>query len=158
LTGGAETTRSNAVSAVNIINDYSHVFAIDPNDGGLLFRCVTGLGPTSNNNAETSALYFNNELIPHGECNGPVVQSRGATIGNYVGVTNVFLCERFTTREEGVYTCTMRNSDMVNDGTKVGVYLVGRSECMYNGMFSILLTVTIFTQLVQRSQPLHQLQ
>jgi len=130
LTGGVETTASNAITASNIINDYSHVFAIDPNDSGLLFRCVTGLGPTSNNNADTGELYFNNELIPHGECNGPVVQSRGATISNFVGVINVFLCERFTTRQEGVYTCTMRNSDMVDESVRVGVYLLGRSKLL----------------------------
>jgi len=90
---------------------------------GLLFRCVTGLGPTSNNNAETSVLRFKSLQVPHGECNGPVVQSGGATITNFVGVINVFLCERFTTREEGVYTCTMRNSDMVDESVSAGVYL-----------------------------------
>jgi len=128
LTGGIETTGSNDISDGNAIADYSRVFAIDPNDSGLLFRCVTGLGPTSNNNAETSILHFKNLPVPHGECNGPVVQSRGATITNFVGVINVFLCERFTTREEGVYTCTVRNSDMVDESVRVGVYLCGRSE------------------------------
>ena len=127
-TGGTETTGSNAVSIGNIIHAYSHEYAIDPDDGGLLFRCVTGLGPTSNNNAETSALYFNDELIPHGGCNGPVVQSRGATISNFVGVINVFLCKRFTYNEEGIYGCTMKNSDMVDEHVRIGIYLRGRSE------------------------------
>ena len=104
------------------------MFAIDPDDSGLLFRCVTGLGPTSDDNAETSALYFKNLRVHHGECNGPVVQARGATISNFVGVINVLLCERFTTREEGVYRCLMRNSDMVDESVRVGVYLRGRSE------------------------------
>jgi len=140
LIGGADTTGINEVTASNTIDDYTHVFAIDPNDPDLFFRCATGLGPTGNDNAETSALYFNNELIPHGGCNGPVVQSRGATITNFVGVTNVFLCERFTTREEGVYTCTVRNSDLVDESARVGVYLRGRSESL-NDKFSKLLTV-----------------
>ena len=126
MTGGVDTTTSNDVTASNIINDY--VFAIDPNDPDLFFRCVTGLGPSSNNNAEIGELYFNNEQIPHGECDGPVVQSRGATISNFIGIINVFLCSRFTTRQEGVYTCTMRNSDMVDESVRVGVYLPGRSE------------------------------
>jgi len=127
LTGGVDTTASNDVTASNIITD-DHVFAIDPSDPDLLFRCVTGLGPTSNNNAETSALYFNDALIPHGECDGPAVQSRGATISNFVGVTNVLLCGTFTARQEGIYRCTMRNSDMVDESVSVGVYLPGRSE------------------------------
>ena len=97
----------------------------------MLFRCVTGLGPTGNNNAETSSLYFNNELIPHGGCNGPVVQSRGATISNFVGVINVELCGNFTTYEEGVYTCIVRNSDMVDKSMRIGIYLPGRSESLY---------------------------
>ena len=88
---------------------------------------------------ENTALYFNNVRIPYGECNGPVVQSRGATISNFVGVINVFLCERFTTRQEGVYTCTMRNSDMVDESVKIGLYLPGRSESYcYGGIFIII--------------------
>jgi len=129
LTGGVDTTTSNDVTASNIIND--HVFAIDPSDPDLLFRCLTGLGPSSNNNAEIGELYFNNEQIPHGECDGPVVQSRGATTSEFVGIVNVFLCSRFTTSEEGVYTCTMRNSNMVNESVRVGIYLVGRSKSLH---------------------------
>ena len=148
LTGGTETTGSNAVSIGNIIHAYSHEYAIDPNDGGLLFRCVTGLGPTSNNNAETSALYFNDELIPHGVCNGPVVQSRGATISNFVGVINVFLCKRFTYNEEGIYGCTMKNSDMVDEHVRIGIYLRGRSESAVLGQlftYYILLATELFS-------------
>jgi len=135
ITGGVDTTASNAVTSSNIINDYSHVFAIDPNDPDLFFRCVTGLGPTGNNNAETGDLYFNDVLIPHGGCDGPVVQSRGATINNFVGVINVFLCRRFTSNEEGIYRCTMRNSDMVDESVRVGVYLLGRSESVNDNIF-----------------------
>jgi len=128
ITGGTDTTGINDVTSINIINDYSHAFAIDPNDSDLFFRCLTGLGPTGNNNAETGELYFNDVLIPHGDCNGPVVQSRGATISNFVGVINVFLCRQFTINQEGIYRCTMRNSDMVDESVRVGVYLLGRSE------------------------------
>jgi len=42
LTGGSESTRNNAVSATNIIENYH---PITPRDHGLLFRCVSGLGP-----------------------------------------------------------------------------------------------------------------
>ena len=141
LTGGVDTTRSNDVRASNSIDNYSHVTAIDPDDGGLLFRCVTGLGPTSNNNSETSSLYFNDELIPHGGCDGPVVQSRGATISNFVGVINVLLCREFTINQEGIYTCTMRNSDMVDESARVGVYLPGRSESINDKSYVIIIYI-----------------
>ena len=131
IIGGQETTGVNAIDSGNIIYNFSYVILANPFNG-LLFRCATGLGPTSSNNAETSSLYFNNVRIPYGECNGPVVQSRGATISNFVGVINVFLCKAFTIEEEGVYTCTMRNSDMVDESVRVGLYLPGRSE---SGMF-----------------------
>ena len=143
LTGGVDTTGSNDVTASNIINDYSAATAIDPNDADLLFRCVTGLGPNSNNNAETSSLYFNDELIPHGGCNDPVVQSRGATISNFVGVINVFLCSSFTARQEGIYTCTMRNSDMVDQSARVGVYLPGRCESLIDKSYVINILFTL---------------
>jgi len=134
MVGGVETTGVNTINSGNIINDYSYVIITNPRNKGLLFRCVTGLGPTSSSNIETSALYFNNVRIPDGECNGPVVQSRGATVSNFVGVINVFLCNGFTTEEEGVYICTMKNSDMVDESVKVGLYLPGRSESYCYGM------------------------
>ncbi|XP_065904865.1 uncharacterized protein [Dysidea avara] len=143
LTGGVDTTRSNDVRASNSIDNYSHVTAIDPDDGGLLFRCVTGLGPTSNNNSETSSLYFNDELIPHGGCDGPVVQSRGATISNFVGVINVLLCREFTINQEGIYTCTMRNSDMVDESARVGVYLPGRTAPIITTATSSIVNIVI---------------
>lgn len=130
MTGGVETTGSNEVTPDNIIINYSYITV--PNTvTDVLFRCVTGLGPSSDNNAERSALYFNNVLISHGECNGPVVQSQGANITQFVGVTNVGLCGNFTTNEEGVYTCAIRNRDGVDEVMMVGIYLPGRSESLY---------------------------
>ena len=105
----------------------------------MLFRCVTGLGPNSSNNAETSVLYFKNKQIPHGECTGPVVQSCGATISEFVGITNVLLCSTFTTRQEGVYRCAVKNSDMMDESVRVGVYLPGRSRSLYTAHYLLFI-------------------
>ena len=95
---------------------------------GLLFRCVSGLGPTSNDNTELGGLLFGSTMIQDGECNGPVIQQRGATISSFVGIINVLLCATLTTNSEGVYTCMMRNSSMMEESVKVGVYFPSRSE------------------------------
>ncbi|XP_065905199.1 cell adhesion molecule DSCAML1-like isoform X2 [Dysidea avara] len=123
LTGGRESTGFDVVTEFNIIKDYS---PINPKNNGLLFRCVSGLGPTSRNNSEFGELYFGRTIISSGECDGPAIQPRGATIGNYVGIINVFLCKEFTPSNEGVYNCTMKNSSMAKESVRVGVYFSNR--------------------------------
>ena len=108
-----------------MIEDYSR---ISPMGTGLLFRCISGLGPTSNNNIELGGLLFGSTMIQGGGCDGPVIQPRGATISNFIGVINVLLCRSLNTNSEGVYTCTMRNSSMMEESVRVGVYLSSRSE------------------------------
>ena len=125
ITGGYESTRNNAVATSNRINDYLFV---SPFATGLLFRCITGLGPSTNNNNDLGALYFNGQEIPNGQCNGPVIQARGATIRSFVGVLNAFLCRTLRESTEGSYTCTIRNSSLVYESISVGVYYTGRSE------------------------------
>lgn len=126
LVGGKESTGNDAVSATNVITNYHHITA---RTHGLLFRCVSGLGPaTGDRNIELGDLYFRSERISNGDCNGPHLQPRGATISNYVGVINVFLCHDPTLDDEGVYTCTMTNSNMAEESVRVGIYLPGRSK------------------------------
>jgi len=128
LTGGRESTGYNEVASKNIIEDYSY---INPKKKGLLFRCVSGLVPTSNDNIELGKLYISRRLIPSGECNGSLMQPRGATISNYVGVINVFLCHDLTLGFEGVYTCIMRSSSNTEESVRVGVYFPIRSKFRY---------------------------
>ena len=125
IIGGPESTGSSDVSASNIIEDYS---TIRPMGTGLLFRCVSGLGPTSNDNIELGGLLFGSTMIEDGGCNGPVIQPQGTTITNFIGVINVFLCSSLNANNEGVYTCMMRNSSMMEESVRVGVYLSSRSE------------------------------
>ena len=125
IIGGPESTGSSDVSASNMIEDYSRII---PMGTGLLFRCISGLGPTSNDNTELGGLLFGSTMIQDGQCNGPVIQPRGATISSFIGVINVLLCSSLNTNNEGVYTCMMRNSSMMEESVRVGVYLSSRSE------------------------------
>ena len=123
-----------------------------------ILRCATGLGPSgSDSNAVRGGWYFNGVQVfipPEGpgcEHNGGRVFVLRAAIGSrYPGVINLYLCEIFTTTEEGVYSCIMMNSSMMEQTMRVGVYFSGRSESL--DMYRITSLLTIFhlsTQLLQ---------
>ena len=149
ITGGAQSTGSNEITSNNKIVDYSF---ISPISGlGLLFRCVTGLGPSGGeNNADLGRLYFSNSVIASGGCTGGrVIQARGGTLSNLVGVINVHYCEGLTNgAAEGVYTCTIRNSSMMEESIRVGVYSRRRSESILIQLL-YLLSIQLITQLLQ---------
>ncbi|XP_065896332.1 mucin-2-like [Dysidea avara] len=147
VVGGVRTTLSNTIGSSNIVDDYSAIRWNNDRPHGILFRCVTGLGPSDNSNEELGHISFNGVQISHGLCDGPVVQPRGATIANFIGVINVELCSNpFTVNEEGVYTCTIRNSSMVDQTVRVGVYLPVRT--------APVITTTLSTINVEFGSPL----
>ena len=75
--------------------------------------------------------YFNGIQIPVGSaCTGPVLEVRTANSRNYPGVINLYLCGAFTTTEEGVYSCIIMNSSMMEQTMRVGVYFSRRSESL----------------------------
>ena len=120
----------------DILTDYSY---ISGTTNGLLARCVSGLGPTgTDDNTDLGIWYFNGAQLPYGLCEDPVVdiiQSRIANITNFIGGTNLWQCGAFTTTVEGVYTCVIMNSSMMNQTARLGVYFSGRSEsliCTYS--------------------------
>ena len=121
---------SESLTLADILTDYSYVNA---GDGAFVGRCLTGLGPTNTSNGANGllgGLYFNGNMIPnsgeHVSCSSDVIQVRpGASTA---GVTNFHQCRAFSTSVEGIYTCTMMNSSMVNQSVKFGVYFTGRSE------------------------------
>ena len=69
-------------------------------------------------------------MIPNsgvqGPCSSDVIQARPR--GGTAGVMNIFQCGAFSTSVEGIYTCTMMNSSMMNQSVKLGVYFAVRSE------------------------------
>ena len=133
-----DTRGSNALNSANVLNDYSFVYARDsPGDGAVLVRCVTGLGPTgtdSDANDILGGLYFNGNKIlavsSPAMCpdNSQMIQVRLG--GSLAGVFNFYQCEPFSTAAEGVYTCALMNSAMMNQSVRFGIYFNGRSESL----------------------------
>jgi len=131
VTGASDISTDLATD--NQVHDYSFVtqpFTID--SFNVFLHCVTGLGPPGGNtNAVLGGWYFNNiKLTANSDCNGLVFQVRAADTRVYPGVINLYLCGTFTTTEEGVYSCIMMNSSMMEQEIRVGVYFNGRSEFM----------------------------
>ena len=122
---------SNQVQASNVLDDYSVIYLNGKENKGILFRCVTGLGPTCDDNQKNCGnrrlgqFYFNDLLLTN--CSNSVeVQGPNAT--KRPGVLNAALCGPPTTSTEGVYTCTLMNSSMMNQSMSVGIYFSRRSK------------------------------
>ena len=147
---------SGRMSLADALTDYSYINARNsPGNVALLARCLTGLGPSGNDNGVLGGWYFNGNMIPDsGEsasCSSGVIQVRSAS--TTAGVTNLHQCGAFSTSVEGIYTCTMMNSSMMYQSVRFGVYFTGRSESLKNQIkFSIFPYLIIFhlsTQLLQ---------
>ena len=98
----------------------------------MLVRCLTGAQPSGDDNGVLGGLYFNGNKIlnssEQGSCTSEVIQVRPG--GNISGVINVYQCGTFSITVEGIYTCTMMNSSMMDQSVRFGVYFTGRSESL----------------------------
>ena len=118
-----------------MVDDYLNINAGTNTNENLVARCVTGLGPdNSDNKFDNDDLgewsFGENELLI-GECNDSnAVQSSGADISDYVGVIDLLQCGMLTTDTEGIYTCTIMDSSMMEQSVRLGVYFSGRSELL----------------------------
>ena len=128
-----------AITSSNRLEDYSCI--TETGGTGLLANCVTGLGPTdSDNNTILGGWYFGGSQVTNQGCSGD-----GVTVldSEYVGVYQLQQCGTFTTAVEGVYTCVVLNSDMIQESRRLGVYFDGRSKkpdctteyCIYTLIF-----------------------
>ena len=133
---GASNISTDLVSS-NQITDYSYIPHNIALDSSLaILRCATGVGPSGSDRTVTlGGWYFNGEqlFVPSGGSgclDGHVFEVRGANARLYPGVINLYLCETFTTTEEGVYSCIVMNSSMMSQTMRVGVYFSGRSESL----------------------------
>ena len=115
-------------SANDKLGDYSRINARSSGIS-IIARCLTGLGPSGNDNSVLGGLYFNGSKIPHrASCIGSsnnIISEPGTAAA---GVFNIQQCRALTTAAEGVYTCTMMNSSMMNESIRFGVYFSLRSE------------------------------
>ena len=117
------------VQASNVLDDYTYIlFDGTEQTSGVTFRCSTGLGPTSTmTNDDLGDVYFNNMPLPNGVCNG-FMQVEGSTNLSFPGTYNARVCGTFTIISEGIYTCTLRNSSMMDQSVSIGLYFSVRSE------------------------------
>ena len=146
FTVGVAVTRNSLTDATDFLTDYSYITASDnPGSGVVLARCATGLGPNGtsiNANSELGGWYFDNgTMIPNSGvfqgCGSPAnsdypavgpIQARPGF--GTAGVINLRQCDPFIIALEGIYTCIMMNSSMMNQSVRVGVYFTGRSESL----------------------------
>ena len=125
----------NAIVSANAVTDYSYVNDRS-NNNGQLTRCVTGLGPSGTEyNSAIGGVYFNGNRIPNVRCGDsllPIVRLQPGPLNNAVGVgiINTVQCRTFSTAAEGIYTCIMMNSSMMNESIRFGVYFTGRSKSL----------------------------
>ena len=141
LIGGPEGTiaggmgdGTNLPRTSNVLDDYTYIL-IDGSEfiNTLLFRCSTGLGPSgTDTNDVIGDMYHNNMLLTDQVCNGFVIAQGTGNTFRLPGVYQARVCGTLTTSTEGVYTCTLTNSSMMNQSVSIGVYLNGRSESLYN--------------------------
>ena len=137
--------QNNNLISANALTDYSYIYARNstPNNGAQLARCVTGLGPTgtdSDANDILGGLYFNGNKIPalapssssssSLSCSDNLGGIQARLGGKLAGVFNFHQCGSLTTAAEGVYTCALMNSAMMNESVRFGIYLNGRSESL----------------------------
>ena len=129
----------NTITLSRALTDYSYISARDSgvSSGVQLARCVTGLGPSATeSNNYIGGVYFNGNRLAFESCGDSsprLVHPRAAGLGN-PGVINIIQCRiPFTTDVEGIYTCTMINSSMMEQSVRFGVYFNARSEslCLY---------------------------
>ena len=154
FTVGVAVTRpvsNNQLNSANAIADYSFITAVSGTSvDAIIARCLTGLGPGSTeNNGDLGGLYFNGSMIPNipiDNCGSTVIQVRPG--GTFAGITSIHQCGEFSIAAEGVYTCTMRNSSMMNESVRFGIYFSGRSES-HNYISHHLTIFHLSTQLLQ---------
>ena len=132
FTVGVVVTRRRGLTLADALTDYSYVYRA--NIGDRLARCLTGLGPTStstNANGDLGGLYFNGNMVPESASCDLVDEIILARPGDSIaGVINIDQCQKFTTDNEGVYTCTIMNSAGMNQSVRFGIYFYRRSESL----------------------------
>ena len=77
-------------------------------------------------------MYHNNILLTDQVCNGFVIAQGTGNVARFPGVYQARVCGTLTTSTEGVYTCTLTNSSMMDQSVSIGIYFSGRSESFYN--------------------------
>ena len=124
---------TNFPRASDALDDYTYIFLHgNETNNTILFYCATGLGPSSDTNNDIGDIYYNNMALSDGVCSGSI-QAEGTENGTrFPGFYQARVCGGLTTSTEGVYTCTLTNSSMMDQSVSIGVYFSERSESLYS--------------------------
>ena len=128
FTVGVAITHGSSFALADALTDYSYINVGGSNVHGapVIARCLTGLGPSGNDNSVLGGWWYpNGTKMPNRVVCREIITSVPG--GLAAGFINIHHCRAFTTADEGVYTCTMINSSMMNQSVRLGVYLTGRS-------------------------------
>ena len=126
VTVGIALIKTESFSSADALTDYSYINATG---SAIIGRCLTGLGPTGDDNGVLGGLYFNGSRIPNrAACSlENIIQPEPGT--HAAGVINIRQCGReFFTTDEGIYTCRMMDSLMMEQSIRFGIYFNERSE------------------------------
>ena len=139
FTIGVVVTHRNGLTLADALTDYSYVNSAM--DGVRLARCLTGLGPSGDDNGVLGGLYIEGNMIPNRASCGTgsnlnSIQPRPG--GGVTGLISIDQCRGFSADDEGVYTCTMMNSAMMDQLVRFGIYFNGRSESL--DLYTYLIT------------------
>jgi len=97
---------------------------------GALLCCVSGMGPHNHPDLSLSlgGWYFQGKKLKVSNvCHSTFAQfSEGIDI--YPGLVSFRPCGPLSPDEEGVYSCMMKNSSMMVDTYRIGLYIKGRSK------------------------------
>ena len=123
---------NNDIVSANALSNYSYVNARDSISKGIqIARCVTGMGPSgTDDNTALGRCYFNGTRKPFLKCQDSSAIIQPNVAGKLTGVINILQCRVLTTDVEGIYTCILLNSLMINESIRFGVYFTGRSELL----------------------------
>ena len=120
------------ITASSVINNNSFISLDHNNDyfAQTLFSCASGFEDSQ------PKLYFTNAELEKLECNKFV---RAVDSNIHPGVLNIQVCGKLNTSTEGVYTCILKNSSMMNQSVSVGIYFSGRSKSLHNDQLFVKL-------------------
>ena len=131
FTVGVAVTRGTSLTLADALTDYSYIHVEGGSVSNMLIRarCLTGLSPSVNDNGVLGGWWHpNGSKLPNRVvCRDIITSIPGGTIA---GVINLHQCAAFSTAAEGVYTCTIMNSSMINESIKLGIYFTNRSESL----------------------------
>ena len=129
FTVGIALIQGNSFAFTDALADYSYITIRRGNRTAIIARCLTGLGPSGNDNGVLGGLYYNGNRIPNrSSCSSAIMQPIPSSTA--AGVIDIYQCGLFSTVAEGIYTCTMINSSMMNESVRFGVYFSVRSESL----------------------------